>query len=110
MDTIRPLFLPLRKKWYLAFKNGLKRHEYRALGPRWNETTCRVGRTVVLSMGYGKHSRLSGKILSFRGIPISQAPSEALEIYPNESHIAVIEIALEPNAIDQPVQSALFGP
>jgi len=61
----RPLFIPLKTEFFLAFKSGSKKHEYRLYGPRWNERTCRVGRAVVLSKGYGKHERLCGTVKSF---------------------------------------------
>lgn len=60
-----PLFIPLRREWFTAFKDGSKRHEYRPYGPRWNEKTCFVGRKVTLSLGYGKQQRMQGQIISF---------------------------------------------
>lgn len=51
--TEKPLFIPLKREFFDAFERGLKVFEYREYGPRWNERTCRVGRLVTLSMGYG---------------------------------------------------------
>lgn len=57
-----PLFIPLKREFFEAFKNGTKTVEYRKAGPRWNTRTLIVGRPVVLSLGYGKGNRLSGAI------------------------------------------------
>ena len=62
---MKPLFIPLKTEYFEAFKAGTKKVEYRPYGPRWNERTCRVGRPVVLSKGYGKAHRLTGRITSF---------------------------------------------
>jgi hypothetical protein len=62
----KPLFIPLKREFYLAFKDGTKTEELRRYGPRWNERTCAVGRQVVLSLGYGKGNRLTGKIWRFK--------------------------------------------
>lgn len=64
-DGTQPLFLPLRREYFEAFRAGSKPTEYRLYGPRWNERTCRVGRPVILSLGYGKQHRLIGTVASF---------------------------------------------
>jgi hypothetical protein len=61
----RPLFIPLYRRYYEAFEAGTKTIEVRRYGPKWNEHTCRVGRPVTLSCGYGKHRRLPGVITAF---------------------------------------------
>lgn len=66
--TEKPLFVPLFMHWFLQFKAGLKTTEFRAYGPRWNERTCRIGRAVTLSGGYGKRYRLSAEIVGFEHI------------------------------------------
>ena len=66
--STRPLFVPLRAKFFEAFEAGAKSEEFRPYGPRWNERTCPVGRPVVLSYGYGKARRLRGVVVSFRVI------------------------------------------
>ena len=58
----KPLFIPLRTEYFEAFSLGYKAYELRPYGKRWNEKTCRPGRAVTLSKGYGKHARLSGVI------------------------------------------------
>lgn len=63
---MKPLFIPLSTKYFDAFVSGEKREELRRYGPRWNEGTCKVGRDVVLSKGYGKQSRLNGRIWKFK--------------------------------------------
>ena len=68
METEKPLFIPLKKEYYQQFLDGTKpfMEEFRKYGPRWNEKTCRVGRAVVLSCGYGKQNRTRGKVVGFR--------------------------------------------
>ena len=61
-----PLFVPLKREHFEAFKIGEKNEEFRPLGDRWNRSTCHIGREVVLSLGYGKKTRLRGVISSFR--------------------------------------------
>ena len=63
---MKPLFIPLKTEFYLQFKSGEKKVEYRINGPRWNERTCKVGRPVILSRGYGKADRINGTITGFR--------------------------------------------
>jgi len=60
-----PLFIPLKTKYYEAFERGEKDTEYRPRNDRWNATTCRIGRPVVLARGYGKTHRLYGEIVGF---------------------------------------------
>lgn len=59
-DTEKPLFVPLHTKFYKAFVDGSKTVEYRRYGNAWNERTCRPGRRVTLSCGYGKRYRREG--------------------------------------------------
>lgn len=61
----RPLFIPLKTAYYNAFCDGTKTQEYRPEGPRWNARTCRVGRPVVISKGYGKNHRQTGVIVGY---------------------------------------------
>ena len=61
----KPLFIPLKSEYYLQFKSGEKNIEYRLYGPRWNEKTCRIGRSVILSKGYGKKDRIYRMIWEF---------------------------------------------
>lgn len=64
--TEPPLFIPLKAEFFEAFQAGTKTEELRRYGPRWNERTCRVGRAVVLSRGYGRQARLQGRIWRFK--------------------------------------------
>lgn len=63
--NLNPLFIPLKAKFFDAFKAGTKTREYRLRGPRWNADTCWIGRPVILSRGYGKKDRLKGVIVGF---------------------------------------------
>ncbi len=60
------LFIPLKTEFYRDFASGEKTEELRLHGPRWNEKTCPVDRAVVLSHGYGKGRRMSGRIWKFK--------------------------------------------
>jgi hypothetical protein len=71
--ALHALFIPLRKEYFEAFERGEKVTEYRMHGPRWNEKTCKIGRRVTLSLGYGKQRRLTGTINDFR---LHYAPEE----------------------------------
>lgn len=75
MNTEKPLFIPLKAVFYASFAIGEKEWEFRPNGPRWNERTCRVGRRVVLSRGYGKQHRMTGVIVDFR---VDRSPTETL--------------------------------
>jgi hypothetical protein len=90
----KPLFVPLMRKYYEQFVSGEKKFEYRKAGGPWNERTCRIGRLVTISMGYGKQHRRSGVITSFDIVPISEVPS-AKEVYEDALYIAKIGIQLE---------------
>jgi hypothetical protein len=61
----KPLFIPLKGEYFDAFRDGEKDTEFRVYGARWNERTCTIGRSVVLSRGYGKSSRLTGVVAQF---------------------------------------------
>lgn len=61
----KPLFIPLKSEYYEAFERGEKHVEYRLYGARWNENTCRIGRTVTLSKGYGKRHRMTKEVIDF---------------------------------------------
>jgi hypothetical protein len=65
-QELKPLFIPLKTEFYDAFEAGIKGEELRRYGPRWNEKTCAVGRDVVLSKGYGKRHRMTGRIWKFQ--------------------------------------------
>jgi len=67
----KPLFVPLKTRFFREFQNGLKYVEYRPEGPQWNAKVCRVGRDVVLSNGYGKQERMTGRIVSYQSEPIA---------------------------------------
>ena len=62
----KPLFIPLRTEYFDAFCDGSKDTEFRPYGPRWNESTCWLGRPVTLSKGYGKKHRRTGRIVGFK--------------------------------------------
>jgi hypothetical protein len=94
---IKPLFIPLRADFFDAFARGEKTCEYRRRGPRWNASTCFVGRRVVLSRGYGKHRRLTGTITGFcyDTIP-SKLPGWVERYGTGAGDAACITIALDP--------------
>jgi hypothetical protein len=82
--------VPLRRQWFIAFRDGEKRHEWRRYGPRWNETTCYVGRAVVLGCGYSG-PRLAAVVVSFQR---RKATKAVAAIFGEGTVCAVIEIDL----------------
>jgi len=50
---MRPIFIPLRREYYNAFKSGCKQIEYRRVGGQFTLAKCTPGREVTLSLGYG---------------------------------------------------------
>ena len=64
-ESLKPLFIPLKREYFESFEQRKKSVEYRVHGPRWNKNTCQVGRRVTLSLGYGKQRRIGGVIVSF---------------------------------------------
>jgi len=89
MSEEKPLFIPLKREFFEAFKNGTKTEEYRIYGPRWNEKTCRSGRKVVLSLGYGKKHRLTGVVEDFHcGIEPTYTEAWKKCYGDNPSHVA----------------------
>lgn len=78
-SDVPPLFIPLKAKFFDAFANGSKDTEYRVRDNRWNMETCRIGRRVVLSRGYGKKHRLHGVIVGchYDNLPTVNVPGWA---------------------------------
>jgi hypothetical protein len=89
----RPLFLPLKREFFLAFESGVKAEEWRRHGPGWNARVCWIGRPVVLSLGYRGTRRLRGVITGFHVAP---AEGAAAELYGRDTPCAVIEIRIDP--------------
>jgi hypothetical protein len=79
---MKPLFIPLKTEFFEAFKNGTKDTEYCVYGPRWNENTCKEGRPVTLSKGYGKKHRLQGVIVAFDACTDPTMSAEWKRCYP----------------------------
>jgi hypothetical protein len=49
---MKPLYIPLLRRWFDAFASGEKTEEWRRVGRLWNERRCTVGRPVILALGY----------------------------------------------------------
>lgn len=101
----KPLFIPLNAEYFDRFLSGEKTEELRRYGARWNEHTCVVGREVILSSGYGKRNRLSGKIWRFKrqhGSTFGSTYSASIEkIYGTlDVWIAVVSISLAPSPLE----------
>lgn len=104
MSPDKPLFIPLNTQYYEAFVAGTKQTEFSPHGPRWNAQTCRVGRSVTLSKGYGKGCRITGVVIDFQAMQVgsdlwnelySQADTEAWNaIYPDKTKAACIKVQL----------------
>ncbi|WP_434513816.1 hypothetical protein AB6Q56_14645 [Dechloromonas sp. ARDL1] len=73
MSNEKPLFIPLKREYFEQFARGDKEWEFRQEGPRWNSRTCRIGRRVVLSLGYGKKHRMFGEVVDYR---LDNAPTQ----------------------------------
>ncbi len=94
----RPLFVPLRTKWFAAFRDGSKRIEWRAYGARWNRQVAHRGRRVTLSLGYSG-ARLTGSVVSARRVSATNAPAAAREIYPAAQYFLAIHVVLDSDGI-----------
>lgn len=70
---MKPLFIPLKREYFEAFRVGSKTEEFRPEGPRWNARTCPIGRPVFLSLGYGIANRMNGIVVGYRS---SAEPTE----------------------------------
>lgn len=88
----RPLFIPLITKYFEAFLDGSKSTEYRRYGPRWNETTCPVGRRVTIAKGYTR-TRRHGVVVGFTRQRMDSA--DWLACYGEPGEAACIEIKLD---------------
>lgn len=86
------LFVPLKSEYFEAFVDGSKTVEFRKYGPRWNESTCAVGRAVTISKGYGRQFRRDGEVVGFQKKWVDSP--EWLECYGEPGWAACIEIAL----------------
>lgn len=51
-NNLKPVFLPLKRKYWEQFRDGESSVEYRKLGHRWREKAFPSGRGVILSCGY----------------------------------------------------------
>ncbi len=90
---MKPLFIPLKSKYYEAFVDGTKDTEFRKYGPRWNERTCKLGRRVIISKGYGRQNRRTGTIVGFKKQQMESV--EWIECYGATGTAACIEIELD---------------
>lgn len=94
-EVMKPLFVPLKTEYFLAFQRGEKRTEYRPYGPRYNERTCFVGRKVILSHGYSG-ARIEGRIrrvriMAARRVQVIRAVYPRL---PDNAPVICIEISI----------------
>ncbi len=89
-ERMCPLFVPLKTEYFRAFASRAKTIEYRRYGPRWNEATCWLGRSVVLSHGYSG-PRLDARIVGFSTITACEADCS---VYAPETLLAVIALQL----------------
>ncbi|WP_257306254.1 hypothetical protein [Geothrix campi] len=92
-----PLFIPLKREYFEAFKAGTKTEEFRPYGRRWNERTCPVGRAVTLSLGYGKSHRMTGVVTGFVASTTPSDTAAWVACYgPGQRMVACIRIRLDP--------------
>lgn len=84
-----PLFIPLKTRYFEAFKRGDKTIEYRRHDRVWHARNCYPGRRVILSHGYsGGQGRLLGIIVRFETRIMDS------EIYGPGQELACIHIRL----------------
>ena len=88
-----PLHIILRHRFFDAFASGEKTLEWRRLGARWNEVTCRPGRRVVLMRGYTRAGALQGRITAYEVRPALDGST-----YAPGTPCAVMTIALDEKA------------
>lgn len=91
---MRPLFIPLRREWFNAFRDGTKRIEWRVYGGRWNVDSAFTGRAVTLSLGYSG-ARLLGQVVKVERVEADNAHAAARAIFPHATHFCAIHIALD---------------
>ena len=60
----KPLWIPLKTEYFLAFESGEKKVEYRLYGSQWTERTITPGRPAVLGHGYSGR-RLTATVTKF---------------------------------------------
>lgn len=92
----RPLFIPLKAAEFDAFAVGEKTTEYRRLGRNFTLASCRVGRQVTLSRGYGKQARLQGTIVAVETFMARKG--QGLDTYGPAATIIAISIHLNRKA------------
>ncbi len=95
---MKPLFIPLKTEYYEAFKSGAKTEELRLFGKRWNNETCKIGREVILSKGYGKHDRMKGIIWQFacqHGTAFNDRDTESIKAIYGELNIYIARIFIK---------------
>lgn len=90
---MKPLFIPLRTRWFRAFACGEKTIEYRVYGARWNERTCILDRPVILSHGYSG-ARLNATVIGMTIVERGIAPQEARDLFPCAERIAALHLRL----------------
>lgn len=95
---MKPLFVPLRRVHFERFRDGSKRIEWRAYGPRWNRRVAHRGRKIILSSGYSG-ARLAGEVVRTRKVAAQLAPQEARDIYPGKRFLCAIHVCLESDGI-----------
>lgn len=92
--TVKPLFVPLKSRYFRAFESGVKTVEYRRCGRGWNERTCWIGRPVTLSHGYSG-ARLTARINSVRVIAASEI-ADPDPYLPTDTLIAIDLVDIRP--------------
>lgn len=77
----QPLFVPLRRQYWIAFRDGRKRTEYRLYRGQWTTQSVWQGRKVILSLGYSG-DRLFGVVTRVRTLRARDVPGIEL-VYPD---------------------------
>lgn len=89
-DPKKPLFIPLKREWFEAFRLAGKDREYRPAS--WLKRAM-AGRRAILSLGYSG-ARMLATVVEAKHIPIKNAPEGAQRIYAGRETV-LTEILLE---------------
>jgi hypothetical protein len=98
MTNQKAAFIPLKKEYFLEFKNRTKNCEYRRYGGRWTEKNFKRGRDIVLSLGYGKKDRIEKMIIDSYRVCSNKLPEKVQKdiynCYNNKNDIDILVIVV----------------
>ena len=81
----KPLWIPLKTEYFIAFERGEKTTEFRLYGGQWCARNCYAGRPVVLGHGYSGR-RLRAVVTGFETQVMDS------QIYGRQKRLALIHL------------------